>query len=128
MQGARAMFAGSVSDKDWAIVDAVATVASELETTSSTVALAWVQQRPGISATLIGARTLDQLEANFKSIAFKLPVSAIARLDAISKPTLNFPDDFIERTALSVSQAGTTVNGLASQATPMTPASDAERH
>jgi len=128
LKGARALFAGTMTDQDWAIIEEVAAVARKLETTSSTVALAWVQQRPGVSATLIGARTLDQLEANFKSIEFKLPGSAIERLDAISKPKLNFPHDFVEWTALSVSQAGTTVNGLPSQATPMTPASDAERY
>ncbi|WP_192901930.1 hypothetical protein [Mucilaginibacter psychrotolerans] len=52
---------------------------------------------------------------------------AIKRLDEISKPTLNFPYDFLGNT-INLSQAGTTVNGITSQITPMTPANDAERH
>jgi aryl-alcohol dehydrogenase-like predicted oxidoreductase len=76
-------------------------VAKELDTTASIVSLAWVQQKPGLSATLLGARTLEQLESNVKSTDFKLPDSTIKRLDEISKPTLNFPHDSSEMRIIS---------------------------
>jgi aryl-alcohol dehydrogenase-like predicted oxidoreductase len=127
MAGVRSYFVGKVTDHQYAIIDELIKVAKELDTTASIVSLAWVQQKPGVSATLLGARTLEQLESNVKSMDFKLPDSTIKRLDEISKPTLNFPHDFLGN-ANNISQAGTTVNGVASQITPMTPANDAERH
>lgn len=127
MSGVRSYFIGKVTDHQYAIIDEVVKIAKELDTKPAIVALAWVQQKNGVSATLLGARTLEQLESNVKSMDLKLPESAIKRLDEISKPTLNFPYDFLGNT-INLSQAGTTVNGITSQITPMTPANDAERH
>jgi aryl-alcohol dehydrogenase-like predicted oxidoreductase len=127
MTGVRSYFIGKVTDHQYAIIAEVVKVAKELDTTPSIVSLAWVQQKSGVSATLLGARTLEQLESNVKSIDFKLPESAIRHLDEISKPILNFPHDFLSNT-INLSQAGTTVNGIGSIITPMTPANDAERH
>jgi len=127
MSGVRYSFVGEVTDHQYAIVGEVVKVAKELDTKPSIVSLAWVQQKSGVSATLLGARTLEQLESNVKSIDFKLPESAIKRLDEISKPTLNFPHEFLSNT-INLSQAGTTVNGIGSIITPMTPANDGERH
>ncbi|WP_040628713.1 aldo/keto reductase [Mucilaginibacter paludis] len=127
MSGVRSYFVGKVTDHQYAIIDEVVKIAKELDTKPAIVALAWVQQKSGVSGTLLGARTLEQLESNVKSMDLKLPESAIKRLDEISKPTLNFPYDFLGNT-INLSQAGTTVNGIPSQITPMTPANDAERH
>ena len=35
------------------------------------VTLNWIQQKPGITSPLIGARTVTQLEENLKSLEFK---------------------------------------------------------
>ncbi len=45
----------------FAIVDALQAIAKELNTTPAAVALAWVQGRPGVASTIIGARRIDQL-------------------------------------------------------------------
>jgi aryl-alcohol dehydrogenase (NADP+) len=50
------------------------------------VALAWVTARPGVSSTILGARTLEQLEANLRSAQLELSEAETAELDAASAP------------------------------------------
>jgi aryl-alcohol dehydrogenase (NADP+) len=50
------------------------------------VALAWVTARPAVTSTILGARTLSQLEANLRSAQLKLTAPEIAALDAASDP------------------------------------------
>jgi aryl-alcohol dehydrogenase-like predicted oxidoreductase len=61
-------------------------LASELGTTISRLALAWVVQRPGISSTIIGPRTLDQLEDNLAALELELSAADLARIDAVAQP------------------------------------------
>lgn len=68
------------------IVDAVAKIATECNI-DSTVALAWLKAQPGVQSTLIGARTLEQLEANLKALDVTLTPEQIASLDNVSRPT-----------------------------------------
>ncbi len=66
--------------------------------------------------TLIGARTVEQLDANLASLNMELSVEELTRLDELTTPELNFPFAFLQATALNWQQAGTTINGVASQA------------
>ena len=50
-----------------------------------------------------------------------------AKPDALSKPTLSFPADFIANGAQFV-HGGTTINGRAVEAWPMSPKDDSERY
>ena len=50
------------------------------------VALAWVNDRPAVSSTILGARTLDQLEANLRSAGLHLSTAETTALDAASDP------------------------------------------
>jgi len=68
MQGHRGSFVGEMTEKQYDIIDAAQKVASELNTDVAAVALAWVQNRRGVSSTVIGARTMDHLEANLKAL------------------------------------------------------------
>lgn len=45
--------------------------------------------RPGVTAPIIGARTLDQLEQNLVAGDLTLSVEETARLDEVSAPTPN---------------------------------------
>lgn len=47
------------------------------------VALAWVIQRPGITSTIIGPRTIEQLEANVRTLDITLDADTLAKLDEI---------------------------------------------
>ena len=50
------------------------------------VALAWVTGRPGVTATILGARTVAQLEANLRAAQLQLSAAETAALDAASDP------------------------------------------
>ncbi|WP_434588184.1 aldo/keto reductase [Streptomyces sp. A5-4] len=54
------------------IVDAVATAADGLATTTLQVALAWVRDRPGVVAPIVGARNAQQLRAALSVEALSL--------------------------------------------------------
>ena len=119
--------ASALNDKTYDLLDEVAKIARELDTTSARVALAWVQSRPGVASTIIGARTLGQLEDNLASGDVRLQPEQVARLDALSRPKLNFPADFIANGAAFV-HGGTTINGRSAPFWPASPASDDERY
>jgi aryl-alcohol dehydrogenase-like predicted oxidoreductase len=102
-------------------------IAKSLGSTVARVALAWVQSRPGVASTIIGARTLAQLEDNLAGLEVHLEPADLAKLDALSKPTLNFPADFIANGAFFV-HGGTTINGRSAQPWPLSPKDDSERY
>lgn len=68
------------TDRNWDVLDALKAVAEEVGATPGQVALSWVMGRPGVSATLIGARTPDQLAANLKAAEIRLTDAQMARL------------------------------------------------
>jgi aryl-alcohol dehydrogenase-like predicted oxidoreductase len=117
----------NLSEKVYAIIDELARIGKELTASPASVALAWVQGRPGVASTIIGARRLDQLDQNLAALDLRLSADQIARLDALSKPTLGFPMQFLN-VASVFSQGGTTVNGETSTVWPLAPKSDAERY
>jgi aryl-alcohol dehydrogenase-like predicted oxidoreductase len=116
-----------LNDRSFAIIDELARIARELNTSPASVALAWVQRRPGVASTIIGARRMEQLEQNLAALDVQLTAQQAEALDRLSTPTLNFPANFLG-VATMFSQDGTTVNGEASVKWPMAPASDAERY
>lgn len=74
------------------IVDAVAAAANGLNSTPLEVALAWVRDRPGVVAPIIGARTSAQLAGALTSEELVLPGEIVAALDEISLPSRGYPE------------------------------------
>ncbi|GGT76018.1 MULTISPECIES: aldo/keto reductase [Streptomyces] len=74
------------------IVDAVATAADGLATTPLQVALAWVRDRPGVVAPIVGARTAQQLTAALSVESLSLPDEICRALDDVSAPVHRYPD------------------------------------
>ncbi|MCE1203260.1 MAG: aldo/keto reductase [Holophagaceae bacterium] len=116
----------SLTDRNYAIIEAAEAVAGELGTGVAQVALAWVLARPGVASPILGARTLAQLEGNLASLALDLPAELVARLDAASAPAPIFPHGFLANTR-HVMQSGATINGVASDPWALAPATDQER-
>jgi aryl-alcohol dehydrogenase-like predicted oxidoreductase len=106
------------SEKDHVVIDALCAVADEVGATPAAVALAWVASRPGVASTIIGARRLDQLEANLAALDLNLTDAQVAKLNAVSKPALNFPGEINTHLAPPVGFPGTTVDG---QTWPLSP-------
>ncbi len=75
------------------IVEAVATAAEGLATSPVAVALAWLRDRPGVVAPILGARTLGQLTGALASEALELPREIIDALDDVSAPVIGYPED-----------------------------------
>jgi len=78
------------TDRTWAIVDAVQRVAEGRGVTMAEVALSWVTDRPGVTSTILGARTVDQLSTNLKAAGLHLTAEETAVLDEASD--LHAPD------------------------------------
>jgi aryl-alcohol dehydrogenase-like predicted oxidoreductase len=87
------------TEHTWRVLEVVAEVAAAHDATMGQVALAWVTARPGVSSTILGARTLDQLEENLAASALDLTAEESARLDEVSRPaTPEYPYGLLERT------------------------------
>lgn len=63
----------------------------------ATVGLTWVRQKPFITATIIGATTMEQLNDNLKSVEFTLSAEEMARLDEVSAERTQYPYWMISR-------------------------------
>ncbi|MFB8354002.1 aldo/keto reductase [Streptomyces niveus] len=74
------------------IVDAVVTAAEGLATTPLEVALAWVRDRPGVVAPIVGARNAQQLTAALSVESLRLPDEICQALDDVSAPVHRYPD------------------------------------
>ena len=79
-------------EQNYSTLEAVEHVAKERGRTISQVALAWVNQQPGVSSVIYGARTEEQNEQNLGAIGFRLEAAEIAALDKASALPLEYPN------------------------------------
>ena len=74
------------------IVDAVTIAADGLALPPLQVALAWVRDRPGVTAPIVGARTSQQLIEALSVEGLSLPEEICLALDDVSAPVHRYPD------------------------------------
>ncbi len=117
----------SLDDRAFSVIDVVKRVAAELGCPPARVALAWVRDRPGVVSTIVGARSVSQLEDNLAAVDLKLPPEHVAALDEASEPSLAFPADFVRR-AGAFSHGGTTIDGKTWETLPTAPTGDRDRY
>ena len=72
------------SDRTWRVIDAVGQVAESRGLSMAEVALAWVNNRPAVASTIIGARTTEQLATNVRAAGLELSTGEYAALDKAS--------------------------------------------
>jgi len=70
------------ADADRKVVEAVAAVARRLDRPRAQVALAWVLQKPEVSAPIVGATRLEQLDDAVAALTLQLSPADIAELEA----------------------------------------------
>lgn len=104
-------YKGTPTAEEFRVIDEANAIAAEIGASAAAVALAWVQGRPAVSSTLIGARTMAQLDANLAALELELDASHRARLDAVSQPSLDFPAENNALYSRLAHNAGTTVDG-----------------
>jgi aryl-alcohol dehydrogenase-like predicted oxidoreductase len=112
MQQGRAAFMGHLlNEQTFALVDELEKIAKALDTTVARVALAWLQAQPGVTSTIIGTRTLAQLEDNVKALGVTLSAAQLALLSQKTQPALGFPANMAPMFP-AIHNGGTTVNGV----------------
>jgi aryl-alcohol dehydrogenase-like predicted oxidoreductase len=72
-------------------VDEATAVADELGATVPQVALAWLLHQPGVTAPIIGPRTLEQLEDLLPAADLRLSEDQLARLGRYTQPPPSYP-------------------------------------
>ena len=72
------------TERTWDVIEAVQRIAEGRGVSMAEVALAWVTDRPGVTSTILGARTMDQLETNLRAAGLHLTDAETAVLDEAS--------------------------------------------
>lgn len=72
------------SDRTWRVIDAVDRISTKRGLTMAEVALAWVNNRPAVVSTIMGARTTPQLQANMRAAGLELSREEYAVLNEAS--------------------------------------------
>lgn len=79
------------NERTWSIIDEMIAIAEEVDKEPVQVALRWLIQRPGITAPIIGVRTMTHLEANLGSSGWSLSEGQMKRLNDVSEVTPPYP-------------------------------------
>ena len=74
----------NLTEESGQIVDAVAIAAHGMNVSPAEIALAWVRDRPGVVAPIVGARTTAQLRTALSSEDLELPTELVEALNDVS--------------------------------------------
>ncbi|PRY21954.1 aldo/keto reductase [Pseudosporangium ferrugineum] len=74
------------TERAWTVIDAVQRIAEARGSSMAEVALAWVTDRPGVASTILGARTVEQLDTNLRAAGLHLDEAETTALDTASDP------------------------------------------
>jgi 1-deoxyxylulose-5-phosphate synthase len=75
-----------VDNMDWGIVDAVERIANERGVSMAEVGLAWLMAKPGVTAPIVGATKIEQLEAAIRAVELALTAEEMAALETAYTP------------------------------------------
>ena len=68
------------TERTWRVLDELEAVAAETGRTLAQVAVRWLSQAPGVTAPIIGARTVDHFADNLGAVGWTLTDDQLARL------------------------------------------------
>jgi aryl-alcohol dehydrogenase-like predicted oxidoreductase len=83
------------NEHTWSVIDALLDVAGQIDKAPAQVAINWLLERPGITAPIVGARTMEQLEQNLGATGWRLGAEQMERLDQASAISSPYPYDFV---------------------------------
>jgi len=84
-------------EKTYDIIDVLAGISKQHKVSVAQVALAWVRLQKGITSTIIGAKNIDQLHDNLKSVEVELSADELKIIDEVSALTKEYPGWMVER-------------------------------
>ncbi|MFC0470023.1 aldo/keto reductase [Halalkalibacter kiskunsagensis] len=79
------------NENTWRVLDVLYDVAKKVEKTPAQVAINWLLQSRGVTAPIIGARTMEQLEANLGSSGWALTKEQMDQLNQASDLFVTYP-------------------------------------
>ncbi len=88
------------TERTWNVLDALHSIAENVDKTPAQVAIRWLLQRPGVTAPIIGARTMEQLEANLGAQGWSLSQQQMDQLNQASEVALSlypYTPDYAQR-------------------------------
>lgn len=77
-----------VNEKTLATTERIAKIAAECEMSLTTFAVAWTLTRNFVGATIVGATKVEQVDDLFRASEAKIPASALAACDDVTKEIL----------------------------------------
>ena len=85
------------NEHSWTVIDALLAVAKEAGKSPAQAALNWLLNRPGVTAPIIGARNIGQLDDNLGAVGWTLEPGQVIRLNDASVKRLPYPYDHLVR-------------------------------
>jgi aryl-alcohol dehydrogenase-like predicted oxidoreductase len=82
-------------ERAWSVTDSVLAVAEESGRSPAQVALRWLLQRPGVTAPIIGARRLEQLDDNLGAVGWSLEDAQLERITSAGHRPPPYPHDVL---------------------------------
>jgi len=82
-------------ERNFQAVDEVRAVAGEVGATVAQVALAWLLAQPGVTAPIVGPRTMEQLEDLLPAGGVTLSAEQLQRLGRFTAPPDAYPGRFL---------------------------------
>jgi NDP-hexose 2,3-enoyl reductase len=89
LQGRTSLHAAERVEPHRAELERYEKLCAEIGAEPTTIALAWLLARPGVTAPVIGPRTADQLDLPLRAVELELPAGAAEALDEIFPPIGN---------------------------------------
>ena len=77
-----------LTDENFEALDVLEAVAGEVDATPAQIALAWQLHHPDITAPIVGASTVEQLEENLAASTVSLSEEQFERLSAVKTPDI----------------------------------------
>jgi len=78
-------------EKAYNAVDVMKEIGKQHNVGPAQVALAWVRQQPGVTSTIIGAKTIQQVKDNIQSTDLVLTADDLQKIDAVSPLPAQYP-------------------------------------
>ncbi len=83
------------TERNWRVLDIVGTIAEATKKSYAQIALNWLLRQPAVTAPIIGARTLEQLEDNLGAVGWQLSSEQVKQLTEAGTPEELYPYRFI---------------------------------
>jgi aryl-alcohol dehydrogenase-like predicted oxidoreductase len=78
-----------LNERVYDVVEGLEPIAESKEATLSQLALAWAMQQPGVTAPIIGPRTMEQFDDNMSAFRIRLSDDDLKAIDAVAIPGEN---------------------------------------